>query len=134
MGVRRVLIVAAVALAAFVVAIVVLGDEARLGCAVDARPDPAYAARIVGDLDTEATDYEVMVTRDGEPVSGAKVCASLGMVGMGAMTVTDTAVETGRGVYRVSLSLQMSGNWRGDILITEKGRPQVSVPLEVEVH
>lgn len=57
----------------------VLGDEARLGCAVDARPDPAYAARMVGDLETEETDYEVLVTRDGKPVSGAKVCADLGM-------------------------------------------------------
>lgn len=132
-GIRRVLAVAAVALAAFVASILVLADDARLGCVVDAQRDPAYQARLLGRPETERTEYDIEVTRDAQPVTGAKVCASLAMMGMEAMGVSDTAEEVAPGIYRVALVLEMSGGWKGNILITEEGKTPVSVPLKVAV-
>ena len=132
-GIRRVLAVAAVALGAFVVSIFVLADDARLGCAVDAQRDPAYQAKLLGQLEIERTDYDIEVTRDAQPITGARVCASLAMMGMEAMGVSDTAEEVAPGIYRVALVLEMSGGWEGNILITEEGKPPVSVPLKVAV-
>ena len=132
-GIRRVLAVAALALWAFAVAIVVLADDARLGCIAEAQRDPAYQARLLGRVEVERTEYEIAVTREGQPVAGAKVCASVVMRGMEAMGVSDTADEVTPGVYRVDIVLEMSGGWRGNILITKVGEPPVSVPLSFTV-
>lgn len=132
-GIRRVLTVAAVALGAFVVAVVVLADDARLGCVVDAQRDPAYQAQLLGPIEIERTAYDFAVTRDAQPVTGAKVCASVAMMGMEAMGVSDAAEEVAPGIYRVALVLEMRGGWKGNILITEEGKPPVSVPLKFAV-
>ena len=132
-GIRRVLAVAAVALVAFAAAIVVLADDARLGCVVEAQRDPAYQAQLLGQVEVEKTEYDISVTREGQPVTGAKVCASVAMVGMEAMGVSDTAKEVAPGTYRVDMVLEMSGGWRGNILITEEGKPPTSVPLKFSV-
>lgn len=123
----------AVALVAFAVAIVVLADDARLGCAVDAQRDPAYQARLLDPIEIERTDYDVAITRDDQPITGAEVCASVAMTGMEAMRVSDTAEEVAPGIYRVVLVLEMSGGWKGDIVITEEGKPPVSVPVRFAV-
>ena len=132
-GIRRVLVVAAVASGAFAVAITALGDDARLGCALNAPIDPAYQAELVGPIDLERTSYEVAITRDGRAITGAKVCATLAMTGMEAMGVSDAAAETAPGTYEVQFSFQMSGRWEGDILIAESGERPVGVPLKVKV-
>lgn len=127
------LVVAAVASAAFAVAIVALGDDARLGCALNAPADPAYQAELVGPIDLQRTSYQVAITRDGRPIEGAKVCATLAMTGMEAMGVSDAAAETAPGTYEVQISFQMSGRWEGNILIAESGEPPVGVPLKIVV-
>ncbi len=132
-GIRRVLAVAAAALWAFAVAIVVLADDARLGCIAEAQRDAAYQAKLLGQIGIDKTEYEIAVTREDQPVAGAKVCASVAMMGMEAMGVSDTADEVSPGVYRVDIVLEMSGGWRGSILITEVGKPPVSVPLRFDV-
>ena len=132
-GIRRVLLLSAVALAAFALAIVSLADDARRGCVAEAQRDPAYRAELLGEVRVETSDYEIAVTHDGAPVTGAKVCASVVMMGMTGMGVSDTGDEVRSGVYRVSMVLEMSGNWRGNILITEKGKPPASVPLSFKV-
>ncbi|MEO5680211.1 MAG: FixH family protein [Acidimicrobiales bacterium] len=132
-GIRRILIVAAVALAAFGAAIVTLADDARRGCVAEAQRDPTYQARLVGVINVEKTDYDLAVTRNGVPVRGAKVCASVSMRGMSGMAVSDTADEVEPGVYKVSIVLEMSGSWQGNILITEQGKPAASVPLTFNV-
>jgi hypothetical protein len=128
-GIRRILIVAVLALVAFGAAIVVLGDEARLGCATDAPPGPAYRAQVLGPVETERTSYEIAVSRDGQPVSGAKVCAHVAKVGRAAMGFSETAVEASPGTYRVALVLEVSGRWSGSVHIAEEGQAAVSVPL-----
>jgi hypothetical protein len=132
-GMRRVLVVAAAAIVAFAAAIVVLADDARLGCVTDAQRDPSYQAQLIGAVEVEKTQYEIGITHDGQPVTGAKVCTSVVMMGMEAMGVSDTADETAPGIYRVDLVLEMTGGWKGNILITEQGKPPVSVPLKFSV-
>jgi hypothetical protein len=128
-----VVLLAAVASAAFAVAIVALGDDARLGCALNAPVDPAYQAELVGPIDLERTSYQVAITRDGKPIEGAKVCATLAMTGMEAMGVSDAAAETAPGTYEVQISFQMSGRWEGNILIAASGERPVEVPLKIVV-
>ncbi len=132
-GIRRVLALAVLAMGAFAAAIVVLSDDARLGCVVDAQRDASYEARLLGQAEIEKTAYDIAVTRNGEPIKGAKVCASIAMMGMEAMGVSDTADEGEPGIYKVDIVLEMSGGWRGNILITETGKPPVSVPLRFDV-
>ncbi len=127
------LVVAAVASAAFAVAIVALGDDARLGCALNAPANPSYQAELVGPIDLDRTSYQVAITREGRPVEGAKVCATLAMTGMEAMGVSDAGVETAPGTYEVEISFQMSGRWEGNILIAESGTRPVEVPLKIVV-
>ena len=127
------LLLAAVATGAFAAAIVALGDDARLGCALNAPANPSYQAELVGPIDLDRTSYQVAITRDGRPIEGAKVCASLAMTGMEAMGVSDAGVETAPGTYEVEISFQMSGRWEGNILIAESGERPVEVPLKIVV-
>lgn len=127
------LVVAAVASGAFAVSIVALGDDARLGCALNAPFDPSYQAELVGPIDLERTSYQVAITRAGRPITSAIVCATLAMTGMEAMGVSDAATETAPGTYEVQISFQMSGRWEGNILIAEPGQRPVGVPLKVVV-
>ncbi len=133
-GIRRVLVVAAVAVLAFGGAIVALGDDARRGCVVDAPLDPTYQAQLLGEMTLEKLQQEIAITRDGMPVTGAKVCAKVFMIGMEAMGSSDGAAEEiAPGVYMVAITFLMSGGWAGDILITEEGREPASIHLEFDV-
>jgi len=110
-----------------------LADDTRLGCLVNAKPNPAYQALLLSEIDMAKTDYEIAVTRDGQPVSGAKVCATVSMVGMEAMGTSTRAKETTPGTYKVTIVIQMAGSWAGKILIAESGKPRVSAPLKFGV-
>ncbi len=133
-GIRRVLVVAAVAVLAFGGAIVVLADDARRGCVIDAPFDPAYEAQLLGEMTLEKIQQEIAITRDGMPVTGAKVCAKVFMVGMEAMGSSDDAAEEiAPGVYLLTITFLMTGGWAGDILITEEGREPVGIHLDFDV-
>lgn len=136
-GIRRVLVVAVVALASFGVAMVALGDDARRGCVVDAPLDPAYRARLLipaEGVPMEETEHEIEISHDGKPVTGAKVCARVSMVGMEAMGFSDTvAEETAPGIYRVTIVFAMEGGWTGNILIAEQGKAPVAAVVDFEV-
>lgn len=132
------LAVAAVALAAFGGAIVALSDDARRGCMVDAPVDPSYRVRLLtpggAEIPMEKTEHEIEVTRNGAPVTGAKVCARVSMVGMEAMGFSDDAAEeTAPGVYRVTIVFAMAGGWSGSILIAEPGKAPASVMVDFRV-
>ena len=133
-GIHRLVVVTVLALGAFAVAVVALGDDARRGCVVDAPADPTYKAELLGQMQMASTEQEVEVTHDGLPVRGARVCARISMVGMEAMGSTDSkAEETAPGVYRMAIIFEMAGGWEGNILVVEKDKPPVSVPLHFDV-
>lgn len=111
-----------------------LADDARRGCVVNAPSDPAYEARLLAEANLENTRNEIEITRDGQPVIGAKVCAVVFMSGMEAMGSSDDAAEeTAPGIYLVSFVFLMSGGWVGEILVAEAGRAPASVRVEFDV-
>ncbi|CAN5196285.1 hypothetical protein BH18ACT4_BH18ACT4_14720 [soil metagenome] len=133
-GIWRVLTVWGVTLIAFVVAVVVLQDDARAGCVTSAPPDPSYEAELIDEVETSATSYRIEITRDGEPVTGATVCINVAMMGMNAMGSSDTAEEIDPGVYEISVVFEMRGRWEGDLLIAKPGRSAASLQLDFEVE
>jgi hypothetical protein len=122
-----------VAVVAFGAALVSFEQDARAGCAAEVGRDPAYAVSLAGPATTGQTDYDLLVTRDGQPVSGASVCISTAMKGMSAMAVNDDAVETEPGRYRVSVRMEMAGSWEATVIVDEDGRPPAAVPLSFPV-
>ncbi len=131
---KRLAVVVVVALVGFGAAFVAFGDAARRGCVVEAPRDPSYSAELEEPVRMGETTHVLRVSRDGRPVSGARVCLTVDMVGMSAMGVGDEAREVAPGRYEVSLHFAMPGPWKGTVLVEEQGASQeVSVPLTFEV-
>lgn len=132
--IQRVLGVSVITLVTFVVAVFALQDDARAGCVASAPTDPSYEAELLGQVDTSVTTYRLSITRDGEPVADALVCFDVAMRGMNAMGLSETAVEVVPGIYEISIFFEMAGPWKGDVLISEDGRPPSRLELEFDVQ
>jgi hypothetical protein len=72
-GVRRLLLVAVVAVVAFAAALFSFDEDARQGCAVETEPDPAYSVELLTTPSIREVVYRLAVTRSGQPVTGARV-------------------------------------------------------------
>ena len=128
----RLLVVAAVSVAAFVAAVNSSGKAADETCVARGERDGSYAVRLEGPLTVSTTTQRLEVTRAGRPVTGARVCFSADMGGRGGMSgmaVDDRATEVAPGRYEVPARFLMSGYWQGSILVRQEGRPTVQVPL-----
>lgn len=132
-GIRRLLLLAGLAVVAFAFALGSLGQEAQLGCALDAPADPAFAAELIGTPSTGQGVYHVSLTRHGEPVRGAHVCLNAEMTGMSAMGISDDAVEIDPGVYEVEMRFEMAGPWDGEVLVNDGEGDPIAVPLSFSV-
>ncbi|MDP8969306.1 MAG: FixH family protein [Actinomycetota bacterium] len=131
---KRLALVVVVALVGFGAAFLAFGDEARRGCVVEAPRDPSYSAEFEDPVPMGQGVHVLRVSRDGRPVTGARVCLTVDMVGMSAMGAGEEAREVAPGRYEVSLNLPMAGQWRGTVLVEEQGTTQeVAVPLTFEV-
>lgn len=133
-GIRRLIVLLGVALVAFGAALVSFDQDARAGCASEVDQDPSYAVVLDPPATTTQTDYDLIVTREGQAVTGAKVCVSVAMKGMSAMAVNDDATETDAGHYQVSVRLQMAATWEATVIIDEQGRPPAAVALSFPVN
>lgn len=79
--------------------------------------------------------FELVVTKNAEPVTDADVCLTTVMVGMEDMGAADEATPIGTaGRYRVSPEFEMRGEWKGQAVIVERGQEPVSVPLLIKVE
>ena len=132
-GIRRLLLLAGLAVVAFAAALFTFEDGAQQGCATESEPDPAYAVELQNAPSTGEVAYRLSVTRNGEPVTGAEVCLSADMGGMSGMGVSDDAVEVDPGVYEVEVRFEMAGPWDGTVLVNEGGEESVAVPLAFDV-
>lgn len=132
-GIRRLLLLAGVAMVAFAAALFTFDDGAQQGCATETEPDPAYAVALQDPPSTGEVAYRLSVTRNGEPVTGARVCLSAAMGGISGMGVSDDAVEVDAGVYEVEVRFEMAGPWDGTVLVNEGGEESVAVPLSFRV-
>ncbi|HWH33732.1 MAG TPA: FixH family protein [Acidimicrobiales bacterium] len=131
-GIRRLLVLVVLAAVAFAVALVSLDEDARQACAVEAEEDGTYAVELLDTPSTGETAQRLAVTRQGEPVTGARVCLRAQMVGMEAMTVSDEADEVEPGVYETQLRFEMGGAWEATVLVEDGGTERaVAVTFDV---
>lgn len=130
---RRVAASAAVATVAFVVAVVVLHDDARRGCVSEGTGDAAYAAALEPPVGTGSGPRTLVVTEDGRPLSGGTVCLTATMAGMPAMSAAGRARPVAPGRYRLSIELPMPGRWEGTVLVRRRGGRTVGIPVSFQV-
>jgi hypothetical protein len=129
----RLCLIATVAAAAFVVAIDRFNTAAANSCAQQVPVDRSYQVQWEQEPRTDQSAYRIKVTKGGSPVTGARVCVNAYMLGMSAMAVTDIGREVGPGTYELRLTFEMGDEWAGQVLVTESGKPMVSVPLHLNV-
>lgn len=115
------------------------GDGATVvpaGACGSGTPDDRYAVAVQTDPDppkADGTTFHLSVTRDGQPVTGAKVCLTADMPDMQHPGVNTLAKEATAGRYDTALKFSMGGGWRGAVTIAEPGRPPVSVTVRFQV-
>jgi hypothetical protein len=135
-GISRLLVVAAVSVAAFVAALNTFGKAAADACVAKAPIDRSYKVHIQGPVNVDTTRYKLTVSHRGRPVTGARVCLSAdmgGSGGMSGMSVDNSGSEVQPGVYEVPVRFIMSGPWHGAVLVRQTGKPAVQLPIELEV-
>ena len=135
-GISRLVFVAAVAMASFVVALISFRQPPASECQMESVLDPSYQVRLEEAPEVNLTMYHLLVTRDSVPVEGALVCMRLDMGGRGnmsGMAASNVAREVSPGRYEVAVRLVMTGPWRGSAIVTEPGRRAVNIPLDIEV-
>jgi len=157
-GVSPFLIVAGVALVAFVIALVAFrgggsGDSSQnvatgsggqsadptaaqgSGCG-SGKPDTAYSVAMDSEPSpprAEGTTFHLTVQRDGKAVTGAKVCLMADMTEMHHEGIDNVAKEASGGKYDTMLKFGMRGPYAGSVVVVEPGKPAVSVPVTFQV-
>ncbi len=141
------LVVAGIAVVAFVVAFLLFRDTGSedsgtvasgsqgAACA-QAKPDPAYAVAMTSDPTpprAEQTVFHLSIRHDGKPVTGAKVCMTADMSEMHHEGINGAAKESAAGTYDATLKFGMRGAYAASVVVTEKGRSAVSVPITFQV-
>ncbi len=135
-GISRVLVVAALAVVAFGVALVNFREPPATECQMEATTNPAYAARLEEQPEVNLTVYHLLVTRRDQPVQGAQVCMRTDMGGMGGMSgmgTSNVAREVGPGRYEIAIQFEMSGFWQSTVIVDQgEGKP-VAIPFDIRV-
>lgn len=103
---------------------VVPAAEAGYEVTVATEPDPPIP---------QGTTFEVVVQRDGAPVSGATVCLSADMSEMSHAGVSKQAEEMGDGRYEMAVDFGMRGAWSGGVVVIESGQG-ASMPVSFDVQ
>lgn len=135
-GISRLVVVAAIAVLAFGMALVSFREPPASECQLDSTSNPAYAARVEEPPEVNLTVYHLLVTRQGQPVRGAKVCMRADMGGLGGMSgmgTSNVAREVSPGRYEVAIRFEMTGFWRSTVIVDDgRGKP-VAIPFDLRV-
>jgi hypothetical protein len=135
-GIARLLFVTVVAVASFVVALVSFHTVPFSECQVDAIRDPSYQAKLEEEPKVNLTSYHLLLTHNGAPVTGARVCMRANMGGPGRMPgmgTSNAAREVSPGRYELPVRLIMGGPWQVTVVAVEPGRKPVEMPFLIEV-
>jgi YtkA-like len=135
-GISRLVVVAAIAVLAFGVALVSFREPPASECQMDATANPAYRARVEEPPDVNLTRYHLIVTRRDQPVRGAKVCMRADMGGLGGMSgmgTSNVAREVSPGRYEVAIRFEMSGFWRSTVVVDDGTGKPVAIPFDLRV-
>ena len=136
-GIWRLTVVGALAVLAFVVALVNFKQVPARECQMDAVSDASYAVEFLTPLSVDPTTQTLRVTRDGVPLTGAQVCLRADMGGMGRMSgmgVSNVARETAPGVYEVPVRFEMGGFWNGTVIVVHGPRKPVRITVPIDVR
>lgn len=126
-------VAAVVAVIAFAAAVAAFQGAPKKGCVARGVPDSSYQASFAQPPTVSSNSYELVVTRDGRPVTGSEVCLEASMMGMTGMATGQQARETSPGRYEVMARFAMSGNWEVNVQVSEPDREPVTIPLSVTV-
>ncbi len=126
-------LVVVVAGVSFAAALATFQGEPEQGCVAGGSPNSSYQARFAQPLTIESNSYDLVMTRDGQPVTGARVCLEASMTGMTGMATGQVARETSPGRYEVMVRFAMAGPWEVNVQVTELGKEPVTIPLSVTV-
>lgn len=130
---RRLVVIVLLALAGFVAALVTFDDAAWEACLGEAPTDPAYTATLEPPVRVGEPVHELVVERDGEPVTGARVCTRVG-TGDDGQAVGTAAREVAPGAYEVPLDFGRAGDWQATVLLAEDAAtPEVAITFDVQV-
>jgi len=161
-GVSPFLVVAGVALVAFVIALVAFrggsdtssqdvtaggqssggtsgqstGPAAQGSGCGSGNPDSAYSVTMDSEPSpprAEGTTFHLTVKHDGKAVTGAKVCLTADMTEMHHEGIDNVAKEASDGKYDTLLKFGMRGPYAGSVVVVEPGKPAVSVPVTFQV-
>ncbi len=130
---KRLVVVVIIALVGAAAAFVAFRDDARRGCLAEGSRDPSYSAEFEEPPRMDVKTHVLTVSHEGMPVTGARVCMNVDMVGMSAMGVGDEAREISPGRYELSMNFAMAGPWEGVVLIEEEGGQTIEVPVAFDV-
>lgn len=136
-GVWRLAVVSALAVIAFVVALVNFKVVPARECQMDAVRDSSFQVELLTPPSVEPTTQTIRVTRDGAPVTGAQVCMRADMGGIGRMSgmgVSDVARERAPGEYDVPVRFEMGGSWNGTVIVDTGTRKPVTIPVPLDVR
>ena len=131
---RRLSILVVVSLVAFAAALVAFSDPSRQGCLLDAPRDDSYSAVFEGPVRNDETEHVLIVEEEGRPVTGAKVCVNVEMVGMTGMAYSSEGRELAGGRYELPVQMPMPADWRAIVIVEEPdaGNP-VGIPVAFKV-
>jgi YtkA-like len=153
-AVRPIVVIAGVAVVAFVVALLVMRGSngssnvaagggpvptvgpGPTGACGEGTPDPSYTLTTDSDPNPPrvvGTTFHLTVKHNGTAVTGAKVCVAADMPTMLHAGISETAKEVSGGRYDVDLKFSMDGSWAGTVTIAQPGQRPVSVPLAIQV-
>lgn len=136
-GIWRLSLVGALAVVAFVVALVNFKAVPAKECQMDSVRDASYAVEFLTPFSVDPTIQTLRITRNGQLVTGAQVCLRADMGGIGRMSgmgVSDVAHETEPGVYDVPVRFEMGGFWDGTVIVVTGTRKPVKIPIPIEVQ
>ncbi|MEO5678308.1 MAG: FixH family protein, partial [Acidimicrobiales bacterium] len=112
-------------------------DEGAAGAGCGgAKTGTGYSVTMASDPDppkAEGTLFHLTVRHDGAVVTGAKVCVTADMAEMHHEGIIGKAKEATGGTYDTSLKFGMRGPYAATVVITEKGKPPLAVPLTFQV-
>lgn len=138
MGINRLLVVGALAVVGFVVAIFAFKEVPFSECTAEAAPNPAVNIALEPTPPTvDLMMYRLKVTENGQPVSGARVCLRADMGGAGNMSGMGTTAEAREmkpGEYHIMIRFEMSGHWDVYGLVQKPGQDPVAVKFGVEAE
>ncbi|MBW3641817.1 MAG: FixH family protein [Actinobacteria bacterium] len=126
-------VVVLLAAVSFAAALAQFQDAPDQGCVASGTPDSSYQARFTQPVTTGSNVYELEVTRDALPVTGARVCLEASMTGMTGMATGQVARESSPGRYEVMARFPMVGPWDVNVQVIERGKEPVTIALPVTV-